>query len=132
MPEKKRKKLRCIDPEVGRRVFLQIGERAPCQEIVLLSGELENHIKMCPHCSEYAPQWILKAGGGIVARAGKIVSEAREANSAVLHKRQGQLDVYFKPNAPGSADGLMVRAGSGEEIVSVHETTVDIFEGLSA
>jgi hypothetical protein len=123
----KRSKQKCIGPDIGKRLYVQIRERAPNQEHVVLSRELEEHVKNCPHCSELAPLWIIKAGGGLAAAANNLLREVREGSPSVLHRRDGSIDIYFKHKAPGSNEGLMVKVREGGSIASADEVTIDKF-----
>jgi hypothetical protein len=131
MQTMRRSKAKCTNPDIGRRVYIQIRAGAPNQEHVVLSSELEGHVKNCPHCSELVPLWIIKADGGLAAAAKNFLREAREGSPAIVHKHDGSTDIYFKHKVPGSDIGLMVKVREGS-IASADEVIVDQFNYLTS
>jgi hypothetical protein len=121
------RKAQCSDPRVGKRLYLEVREKAPHHEQLQLDQELQEHARTCPHCSELLPLWILSAGGGLAAAAENVLREAKQGSSQVLHARRGNLDVYFRRQAPDSKNGLMVSVREDGSLASVDETTIDEF-----
>jgi len=101
------KQPQCINPEIGKKIFAQIMDTGLNRGEVALAEEYEGYIQSCPYCSELVPLWKIKAGGGLLADAKKVVAEAKEGRAEVLHKRTGEVDIYFKPTTAGSAEGLL-------------------------
>lgn len=132
MPVQRRKKQKCIDPELGRRVYLQVRERAPNQETLLLSSELEDHVRACQHCADLLPLWIISAQGGLAAAADKLVAEAQRGDPGVLYKRLGSSNAYFRSGSSNSSVGLMVVLREDGSLISVDETTIDKFHELDS
>ena len=132
MPRHRVKQPQCIDPEIGKKIFIQIMDTGLNQGKVVLAKEYEDHVRNCPYCSRLVPLWKIKAGGGLLADAKQVLADAKEGRSGVLHKHAGGIDIYFKPTTPGSAEGLLVKARANEEIVSVDETSIKSFDELGS
>jgi hypothetical protein len=118
---------RCIDPAIGKKIFTEIMDTGLNKGQVILPNEYDAHVNACPYCSQLVPLWKIKAGGGLLADAKQVIADAGQGRPDVLYKRQGEIDIYFKPARPGAAEGLMVRVRGGEEILSVDETSVESF-----
>jgi hypothetical protein len=127
MATKRVKQPRCIDPVIGKKIFTQIMDTGLNKGNVILSEEYDIHVSSCPYCSKLVPLWKIKAGGGLLADAKQVIAGASRGSPEILHKRKGEIDIYFRPIKPGSNQGLMVRMKSGEEILSVDETSVEVF-----
>jgi len=132
MSRHRAKQPQCTNPEIGKKIFIQIMDTGLNEGKVALAKEYEDHIRECPYCSSLVPLWKIKAGGGLLADAKQVLAEANEGRADVLHKRAGNLDVYFKRSNRGSAEGLLVKTRGGGEIVSVDESSIESFEALSA
>ncbi len=119
----------CSEPLVGKRLYLEVREKAPHQQKPHLDRELQEHAEMCPHCSQLTPLWILSAGGGLAAAAENLLKEAKQGSSQVLHRRRGNLDLYFRRQPPDSDGGLMVSVRADGSLMAVAEKTIDEFWG---
>jgi hypothetical protein len=127
MAAKRARQPRCIDPAIGKKIFTQIMDSGLNKGKVVLTKEYDDHINACPYCSNLVPLWRIKAGGGLLTDAKQVIADARQGCHEVLHKREGEVDIFFRPTKPGSTEGLMVRVKGGEEILSVDETSVESF-----
>jgi hypothetical protein len=120
-------KPKCINPELGKRLYLEIRKKGPHEEHISLVDDLKRHAEACPHCSTLFPLWMISGGGGLAATAEKVLAEIRQGTPDILHTRGGDLDVYFRRDAPNSRSGLLISVRADGSLNSVDQTTIDRF-----
>ncbi len=123
----KEQRRECINPTIGKQIYIEIFDAGINRRLATLSREHEAHIRACPYCGPLVPAWKIKAGGRL-ADAERMLAAAKAGRAEVLHRREGDLDMYFKRNTPASSAGLMVKTKGGDEIISIDETSIENFE----
>jgi hypothetical protein len=121
----------CVNPLIGKQIYIEIFDAGITRRKVTLTTEHEAHIGVCPYCGPLAPIWKIKAGGWL-PEVDRIFADAAAGRPGVLHRREGEVDIYFKPTTPSSSAGLLVRRKVGGDVISIDETSIESFEEPNA
>lgn len=118
----------CTDPELRRRLFVEVMNTGLNEGTVAVDALLLNHAKTCGACSREFSQWIQKADvGGILYQARQIVSSAHRGDPAIRCRAGQNHTFYFRPRFSGEAVGILVTTDPVGNILVADKGTLDDF-----
>lgn len=125
-------KLRCINPELGRKITLEIGFNAARGAGISLSPAHCKHLMDCTYCREKLPTLFTKAESSQKSMCAYEIFKMAEVNDPrVLRRATHQGLALFRGNDNEPTIGLYVLVGEDNRIHDPEEMTLEDFNRLN-
>jgi hypothetical protein len=124
-------KRKCIQPEIGQKIALEITFNAARGAGVCLSAQQCKHLMECGCCREDLPA-LFKAtlAGQRTMQASEIYRMVQRKDPTILHKEVHSGTALFRPYGDDPKRGLYVRVGKDNRLYDPEEMTLDAFNRL--
>jgi hypothetical protein len=118
----------CTNPELRRRLFIEVMHTGLNEGAVSVSPELLNHAETCEKCSSEFKQWVQKADiGGLLHKAREIVRLAQQGDPSIQSRAGQNKYFYFRPNLREETAGVVVTVDLEGNILAADEESLDDF-----